>query len=310
MIPISALSSHVGEVVQGLYELREPQWRNARNGIPFFSASLQDHTGRLRVYGWPPEFQAGILAPDQLMSCRLQPRRRNDGLVADMLTCCQRAGSSPRPLERNTLERLPLPSRAGELRMFLTQCPVPALRAFLKDVFTDKGLRNAFLSLPASHSHHHAWPGGLAAHSLEVAAIVHRALGDLDESERWLACVAGLLHDIGKLRTLQWGGRRTTLGYLVDHEQLTLETLAPALGSLDRTWPDGGTALRYLLTWRRAKSGARPLLPAALALEFADRLSNAGDIRDDLFKDRPAWQRFVRFRGRGPQTTFWRPRLP
>jgi hypothetical protein len=213
MIPISALSSHVGAVVEGLYTLHDPQWRNARNGMPFFSASLQDHTGRLRVYGWPPEFQAGILAPDQLTSCRLRPRRRNDGLVADLLTCCQRAGSSPRPLERNTLERLPLPSRASELRMFLTQCPVPALRAFLKDVFTDKGLRNAFLSLPASHSHHHAWPGGLAAHSLEVAAIVHRALGDLDESERWLACVAGLLHDIGKLRTLQGaaGGQRSAI---------------------------------------------------------------------------------------------------
>lgn len=185
-----------------------------------------------------------------------------------------------------------------------------ALRAFLKDVFADNKLRKTFLSLPASHSHHHAQSGGLAAHSLEVAAIAHRALIDLDENERWLACTAGLLHDIGKLRTLQPGGRRTMLGYLVDHEQLTLEILASALGSLDRAWPDGGAALRYLLTWRRAKTTGRPLLPAALALEFADRLSSASGIRDDLFKDRPAWQRFVRFRGRGPQTTFWRPRLP
>ena len=310
MIPISALSSHVGEVVEGLYELHEPQWRNARNGIPFFSASLQDHTGQLRVYGWSPGFQAGILAPDQMTSCRLRPRRRNDGLVADVLTCRQRAGSSPHPLERNTLERLPLPPLAGELRMFLTQCPIPALRAFLKEVFTDDGLRNAFLSLPASQAHHHACPGGLAAHSLEVATIAHGALIDLEEGERWLACVAGLLHDIGKLRTLQGSGRRTVLGYLVDHEQLTLEILAPALGSLDRIWPDGGTALRYLLTWRRAKSTGRPLLPAALAIEFADQLSSARGVRDDLFEGRPDWQRFVRFRGCGPQTTFWRPRLP
>ena len=310
MTPISAFSSHVGKVVEGLYELHDPEWRTTRQGRPFFSASLQDRTGRLPIYGWPPEFRAGVLAPRQRTLCVLRPRRRTDGLVADILTCRPWTDPLPHPLQHNTPGQPARAQISGELRLFVTRCPIPALRAFLKDVFTETKLRDAFLSLPASHSHHHAWPGGLAAHSLEVAAIVHRALGDLDESERWLACVAGLLHDIGKLRTLQWGGRRTTLGYLVDHEQLTLETLAPALGSLDRTWPDGGTALRYLLTWRRAKSGGRPLLPAALALEFADRLSSVGDIRDDLFKDRPAWQRFVRFRGRGPQTTFWRPRLP
>ena len=310
MTPISAFSSHVGKVVEGLYELHDPEWRTTRQGRPFFSASLQDRTGRLPIYGWPPEFRGGAVAPRQRTVCHLRPRWRSDGLVADILACRPWTDPLPHPLQHNTPGQPARAQISGELRLFVTRCPIPALRAFLKDVFTETKLRDAFLSLPASHSHHHAWPGGLAAHSLEVATIVHRTLVDLDESERWLACVAGLLHDVGKLRTLQSGGRRPVLGYLVDHEQLTLEILAPALGSLDRKWPDGGTALRYFLTWRRTQSMGRPLLPGALALEFADRLSSARSIREDLFKGRPAWQRFARFEGRGPQTTFWRPRLP
>lgn len=309
MIPVSELASHVGEIVEGPYELRESAWRNARNGMPFFSASVRDHTGSLRVYGWPPKFQIGIRAPGQLTLCQLRPRWRRDGLVADVLACRPWTGSAPHPLGHGTLGQPPFPQLADQLDTFITRCPVTTLKAFLSEVFADD-VKTLFLTLPASHSHHHAWPGGLAAHSLEVAAIAHRALVDLDESERWLACVAGLLHDIGKVRTLHWSGRRTLLGHVVDHEQLTLEILAPALNSLDHAWSDGGAALRHLLTWRRTKSMGRPLLPGALALEFADHLSSARSVRDDLFKDRPDWQRFARFKGPGPQTTFWRPRLP
>lgn len=310
MVLISDLCRHVGTVVEGVYRLRQSEWRTTRDGRAFFSGLIEDPSGRIAVYGWQPEFRAGVLEPEQLTSCQLRPRWRNDGLVADVLACHQQAVPSAHPLQLRAPERLPIPSLAGELRFFIEACPVPELKAFLEVLFANEGLAGAFLTLPASQSHHHAWPGGLAAHSLEVATIIRRTLIEADESERWLTCVAGLLHDLGKLRTLQSGGRRKVLGYLIDHEQLTLEILASALSVLDSEWPDGGAALRYLLTWRSGKPGGRPLLPGAVALEYADRLSSALAVRNDLFKDRPEWQRFARLEGRGPRTAFWRPRLP
>lgn len=128
MTSISALASHVGEVVQGLYELHDPEWRNTRQGLPFFSASLQDHTGQLRVYGWPPEFQASAFAPRQWTLCHLRPRWRTDGLVADVLTCRPWAGPLPHPLRHGTPGQPPVSQLAGRLHLFVTQCPIPALR--------------------------------------------------------------------------------------------------------------------------------------------------------------------------------------
>ena len=66
--------------------------------------------------------------------------------------------------------------------------------------------------LPASEHHHHAWPGGLFTHGIEVALIAarasskflygHRDLPRLQDTmeERWRLgiALAGLLHDVGK----------------------------------------------------------------------------------------------------------------
>ncbi|MUJ20388.1 TraI domain-containing protein [Aliivibrio fischeri] len=69
--------------------------------------------------------------------------------------------------------------------------------------------------LPASESHHHSYPGGLLAHSLEVANTAYNfsksqnlksiGLNDIEilRKKRWqyAAFICGLLHDIGKVIT-------------------------------------------------------------------------------------------------------------
>jgi len=142
---------------------------------------------------------------------------------------------------------------------------VPELAHFISQVFSDRELTTAFFTRPASERHHHAWPGGLAEHSLEVASRVETMLAHVTEQERWLASAAGLLHDLGKIRTHQDDGRCTATGYVMKHEELTLELLAPALKSLDKSWSDGANALRYLLVgMTKAAAEKRPWLPSLL----------------------------------------------
>src|SRR3546814_7913564 len=52
--------------------------------------------------------------------------------------------------------------------------------------------------MPASAKHHHARPGGLAVHSLEVAEDLAGHIG-LSDTERDLGVAGALLHDIGKV---------------------------------------------------------------------------------------------------------------
>ena len=60
------------------------------------------------------------------------------------------------------------------------------------------------MNLPAASTHHHRTSGGLFYHSLEVAMLAGRTARDEGEDEAMvMACyLAGLLHDLGKIRSL------------------------------------------------------------------------------------------------------------
>jgi hypothetical protein len=197
------------------------------------------------------------------------------------------------------------------LQRWIDTCPVPELAHFISQVFSDRELTTAFFTRPASERHHHAWPGGLAEHSLEVASRVETMLAHVTEQERWLASAAGLLHDLGKIRTHQDDGRRTATGYVMKHEELTLELIAPALKSLDKSWPDGANALRYLLVgMTKAAAEKRPWLPSLMVVQVADRMSAAEDARRQAFVNRPDWQRFATLDVPGSPSRFWIPKAP
>lgn len=206
---------------------------------------------------------------------------------------------------------LPKPELVKQLQRWMDICPVPELAGFVSQVFNDRDLAIAFFTRPASERHHHAWPGGLAEHSLEVASRVETMLAHVTDQERWLASAAGLLHDLGKIRTHQNDGRRTATGFVMQHEELTLELLAPALKLLDKSWADGANALRYLLVgMTKAAAEKRPWLPSLMIVQVADRLSAAEDTRRQAFINRPDWQRFATLDVPGSPSRFWIPKAP
>ena len=125
-------------------------------------------------------------------------------------------------------------------------------------------------------------------------------------AEKDLGVVAALLHDIAKTNTMTADQKKTTLGYVVDHDLLTLEILAPYLRRLDQTWADGATALRYLLTWNKSQHSL-PLLPIAEAVRSADRISSALDARKQAYCNSPEWKRFGNLDVGGPINRFWMP---
>lgn len=194
-----------------------------------------------------------------------------------------------------------------ETESWLQTCPFAPLRDFVYHILGKPDIGCAFFSLPASLKHHHCFAGGLARHSLEVAQSVYAVGTCFAEHERWLAAVAGLLHDLGKVRCFHTNGRRTEMGYVVSHELLGIELLAPALTRLESNWPDGANALRYLFDWMLRPRQQRPLMPIALTLKQADVMSAAADNRQKAFSQLPEWQTFAKDQGPGPASSYWRP---
>ena len=197
-----------------------------------------------------------------------------------------------------------------DVEPWIDSCPYPTLQRFAYQVLGEPNIGCRFFSYPASANHHHCYPGGLAEHSLEVAQSVYAVSSSFSEHERWLAALAGLLHDLGKVRSMQPDGRRTETGYLVSHELLGYELALPALNTLEKEWPDGANGLRYLFEWLIKPKQQRPVLPVALAIKQADIMSAAANNRQKVFSDKPVWQTFARCDGPGPESTFWLPRPP
>lgn len=113
--------------------------------------------------------------------------------------------------DRDAANRAELPEILGQLS---------GPYAKLAEVMFDEQTREDFLFWPAAKRFHHAYPGGLAEHSLEVVRLA-LALAEADPSpyDRDLLVLGCLIHDLGKLDEYQappglgWSGS----GQLASH---------------------------------------------------------------------------------------------
>jgi hypothetical protein len=308
MVMIRDFKTHVGNVVEGNFRLSRVFSSASTDYGNYLIAVLEDCSGIIHCSHWTFSSLNKNGKDSNIFHCKLLITQNSEVLKADLITA-QPYKNAKMPLLLLPYSSLPKPSLVGHLHALIEQCPIMTLRQFLNDVFSDDNTAFNFFRLPASREHHHADPGGLAEHSLEVATIVFQSLWQCDHDEFWLAIVAGLLHDIGKLRTFKngGGGGYSNIGFIVPHEQLTLEVLAGPLKQLDTNWPDGAIALRYLLT-RSPQVEKRPLMPCSLAIEYADKMSSAQSTHAKAFNQKPDWQRFAKLNVRGPKSLFWRPK--
>ncbi len=166
------------------------------------------------------------------------------------------------------------------------------LRMFGRAVLSDLRLMRSLVSIPASKRHHHSFPGGLLAHSLECAFIAAQnldAIQDILKTEKEVTAVAALLHDIGKTQTLG-SDQHTSIGRLLDHEQLTLLVLAEPLNQLTQYWPKGAETLQYLLMWNHKMGFCRYV--GGNVIKLADQLSTSTSIRRKAFEGKPDYYNF------------------
>jgi hypothetical protein len=145
----------------------------------------------------------------------------------------------------------------------------------------------AFVSIPASKSHHHAFPGGLLQHSIECVNIVEsnlKLIFEMSQNEKEATLLAALFHDAGKVKTLSLD-EHTQLGKIMDHEAFTLTALSEGLGQLQKSWCQGATVLQYLLTWTEKKGFCK--FVGGNVLKMADHLSTSYSLYKQGFSKKP-----------------------
>lgn len=302
---ISSLERRHGARFSGVFRIRQPLSRIAQNGSRYLCMFLEDATGTIKAYVWSKNLDQAFKEFDRAeVSGTI--RSFDNTWIANISEVKKAAADVDNALQLIPKSICPLPTLLDQMGELVTLLSTDALRQFVCTVLADDQITFPFVSAPASRQHHHCMAGGLLEHSLECAAMVSRFV-EFPRAELELALVGALFHDIGKIRTMKSVGKLSAIGYVCDHESLTLEVLAPHLQVLDIICPDAAIALRYLWTWRnRRYQRAMPLLTVAEAIAAADRISSGLNVQEAAFRDQPDWKNFASY---GTNNSFWRPRL-
>jgi len=293
--------------VKDVFELKQTI-RVIQNGANRTDAILSGCHGDVRCRFWESVY-SGSEFYGRRFQCKLLLEQNTGRHTKAILECAKPIEDSEVTLENQWRKlTIPIADTMDQVKSLIERCPIDQLKLFIRDVLSDPLIAQPFFMLPASHDYHHDYPGGLAVHSIEAANIALSAIPMGSDVEVSLTLTAALFHDIGKTRTLNSAGRKTVIGRVIRHEQLNLECLAKPMQLLEKTWPDGATALRFLLTYAPEQQ-KRPLLPCAMAVHYADRMSASLAARAKSLSRQPANVAFSSTYAKGPKSWFWHPQI-
>lgn len=303
---ISEINYVHGTVFGGNYRIRRPRIRTANNGNRYLSAFIEDRSSELKIILWNNLDTVECLKDLDCIRVSGRLRRFNNEWIVNILTLEKHTQPPSHPAQMIPRSLTPFPRLLDQLNAVVNSICSPALKHFTTSVLCNDDITFPFVSLPASRRNHHCTGSGLLEHSLECVAMVSR-FEEFSKPILDLAIVGALFHDIGKIRTLQNPEKQHLAGYVLNHNALTLEVLSIYLQKLDCICSESSVALRYLWTWQNNRDNRPiPLLTVAEALSAADRISAGLNNEEQLFRERPDWQRFGKFDG---VSTIWRPRL-
>jgi 3'-5' exoribonuclease len=296
------------EPIDQVFLASQKQLRPNRNGNLYLQVELSDRTGTISARMWNADdadyrgFEDGdfvrVEGATQLYQGALQLiatnvcKARPDEVEFDDFACL-----TPADIDRMAI-------RLAEL---LRGMKDPALRNLAECFLADDDLMRRFTRSPAGVKNHHAYPGGLLEHIVDVMELVHLIAPRYPAVDADLLLMGAFLHDLGKIEelTCDRGFAYTDAGQLIGHTVLAISILdrkiAEAEALSGESVPEE-TALRLkhmIVSHHGQYEFGAPKLPMtleAIALHHLDnldaKLHNFEQlIRDDANLD-SAWTQF------------------
>ncbi len=267
-----------GKPFDGFFLVLTKQQRNTKQNKPYLNLVLGDKTGQIEGRVWElsdpriaREFDRGDMV--KVRGCVT----RFDDRVQVKVDQLRRALAG----EADKMDMLPATTRdVGELWSLLEatveSITNPDLKRLLKALLGDAELAKAYREAPAARGLHHAWLGGLLEHVISLLGLADRIAAHYSLLDRDLLLTGVILHDIGKIRELEWetGFDYTVEGILLGHIQIGAELVEKTIAGLPG-FPDRlRTLVVHMILSHHGKlefgSPKLPMIPEALALSFID----------------------------------------
>jgi 3'-5' exoribonuclease len=257
----------------------------ARNGKPFRKVLVTDRSGRRWAHRWEiTGAESRLLVKDAAVRACVTAKEPYKGggdpeLTIESFEAAPDADAAAfMPGGRSSAEADADWKRFGRLARSIGH---PDLARLMRGIFSDKDVRGAFRAAPAAHVKHHAYPGGLLEHTVEVAELAMDACRRLGAMDRDLLLTGALLHDIGKIRELDCarpGYPFTDSGNFMGHVTLGSQMVGIAAQALEMPLePALVCAVQHLILSHHGLkewgAAVEPATPEAILLHNCDYIS-------------------------------------
>lgn len=181
------------------------------------------------------------------------------------------------------------PCDPDRIRAGITSCILkiedPSVRDFVGSVIGDA---DGFFEKPAARKKHHAFRGGLALHTLEVAGIAIATAGQMEKLDFDMDILIGgaILHDIGKCRSFD----RKGFGFSANASYSLLGHITPAIQMAERyrssiEEPVFEHILHIIQSHHGPYGEIKPQTIEAWTVHFADNMSaTLHEVGDDILR--------------------------
>jgi len=199
-VPLRELED--GQLVEGVFAVRERELRRKRNGEPWLRLSLGDASGSAEAVAWEDaEDLYARAAPGTVVFVRgafeISERWGPKLKLSDLR---EAEPGEYRPEQLAAGSEVPFERLESDLRELLETVQEPQLGELLERFFgEDSELWARFREAPAAKFYHQAYRRGLLEHTVSVASAVSAAANFFPGIDREVAVAGALLHDIGKI---------------------------------------------------------------------------------------------------------------
>lgn len=277
---VADLAARENQNIAGFFAVAAKNSRATKSGASYLALMLGDSSGQIEARAWDnaevQPFEAGDVVAVRGQVCRYNEKiqlkvdkiRRADDRDAGQWVLRDFVPQSERDIDEMWTE----------LEAWVAGFTDPDLRNLLEAFLHDEAIASALREAPAAKALHHAWIGGLLEHVLSLMSLCDLVAGHYPHINRDLLLTGVFLHDIGKLRELQWG---TSFEYSLEGQLLGHITIG--LGMIEKkidALPDFPAAKRllveHLVLSHHGKyeygSPKLPMTPEAIMLHYLDDL--------------------------------------
>ena len=225
------------EKISEVYLVSDKQLRPNKKGNLYLQFNLSDKTGTICGFIWNVtdtaayDFESGDYIRAEGTTQRFQGTLQ---FIAKSLTKVDAGSVDSTEFVRTQL--VDIPKAQNRLRGLLWSLTDPSLRNLADCFLIDDTFIDHFSKTPAGIKLHHAYPGGLLEHTLQMMETAARIADLYPVLNRDLLLMGAFLHDIGKTKELAIGNELyyTDQGQLLGHPFLGVEILNEKIAEAEK----------------------------------------------------------------------------